>query len=744
MLGNDLKQALEKEEFRLFYQPKLDLDSGKVKGGEALIRWEHPERGLVSPAEFIPAAEETGLILPIGEWVLRTACEQNKTWQKEGIPPIVMSVNLSIRQLYQPNLVEMVKQILEETDLAPEYLELEITESMMMDIHHALDVMRELKSCGIHISMDDFGTGYSSLYYLNEFPVDKLKIDQSFVRNCTNDSKEGTIVKTIIAMAHQLKLDVVAEGVESKEHLIFLQRNLCNEAQGCLFSKPLPPKEFTQKYGEIEQIVTQSGIPKELSNQQWREEAFRTARQELVDTVRQQQGMILKYTKVNGKFIHTLCDGELLYRIGFIPEQILGKELSDFLPAQDAESKMKYYQRAWEGEDRVTYEGAANGVYYLASLRPVKRRGQVVEVIASCIDITERKQIEEKLKVSEAKYRFITENMMDLIGVLDKNGIIQYASPSHYMVLGLSPQEYEGKAAFDFVHPDDIQDIQEQFYYMVSTKKPSQGECRYKDVHGKWVYLETKGTPVLGADGEVEHVIVVSRDISERKKIDEFIRKKEKLSVVGQLAAGVAHEIRNPITSIKGFLQILQREIDPKYTEMMLTEINGVEKIIKEFLSLAAPQVNSVSAVPIVDLVEDVVTLFKTQTIMNNVHILEDIEPTLPLIHCDEDQIKQVFLNILQNSLEAMADGGVIRIEVSRHDTKRVRFRFIDQGCGIPEERLKKMAEPFYSTKEKGIGIGLMISEKIVEEHGGTITFESSVNQGTKVDVILPYDQKNR
>ena len=231
-LKMELWKALENEEFQLYYQPKLDLTSGKMIGVEALIRWNHPEKGFISPGEFIPLAEETGLIIKIGEWVLRTACVQTKVWQEARLPSIQTSVNLSVLQLYQPNLVEMVHTILVETGVNPKYLEFEITENMLIDSDHTLRVLKELKGLGVKISLDDFGTGYSSFHYLREAPIDKIKIDQSFVRNCTFDSNDEIIVKTIVAMAHQLKVEVVAEGVELKEQLIFLQRSLCNEAQG--------------------------------------------------------------------------------------------------------------------------------------------------------------------------------------------------------------------------------------------------------------------------------------------------------------------------------------------------------------------------------------------------------------------------------------------------------------------------------------------------------------------------------
>ncbi|HSO58410.1 MAG TPA: EAL domain-containing protein, partial [Paenisporosarcina sp.] len=239
-LEMDLYKAIEMEELMLHYQPQFHLSTGEYIGNEALIRWNHPKRGLVSPFHFIPIAEETGLIIPIGEWVLKTACAQNKAWQMAGFPPIVVSVNLSSRQFAQTNLVEVVERILAETKLEAKYLDLEITESMTMDVDRTISILQSLKKLGVKISIDDFGTGYSSLSYLKEFPIDCLKIDQSFIRDCDLDQSNATIVKTIISMAHHLNIQVIAEGVETKAHLDFLQQNLCDAVQGYLLSKPIP------------------------------------------------------------------------------------------------------------------------------------------------------------------------------------------------------------------------------------------------------------------------------------------------------------------------------------------------------------------------------------------------------------------------------------------------------------------------------------------------------------------------
>jgi EAL domain-containing protein (putative c-di-GMP-specific phosphodiesterase class I) len=212
---------------------------------EALVRWQHPTNGLIPPMQFIPLAEETGLIVPIGEWVLRTACARNKSWQEQGLPPLCISVNLSARQFAYENLLQDVARALNETGLDAAFLELEITESMVMhDPEHAIELLNNLKAMGISISIDDFGTGYSSLSYLKRFPIDSLKIDRSFIKDLPLDGNDAAITQAIIAMAHGLKLKVIAEGTETGEQLSFLRAHECDEMQGYYFSKPLPEREF--------------------------------------------------------------------------------------------------------------------------------------------------------------------------------------------------------------------------------------------------------------------------------------------------------------------------------------------------------------------------------------------------------------------------------------------------------------------------------------------------------------------
>ncbi|MHC5675134.1 putative bifunctional diguanylate cyclase/phosphodiesterase [Nostoc sp.] len=240
-LENQLHGALERNEMLVYYQVLIDLRSGQVTAMEALVRWQHPTLGLISPAKFIPIAEANGLIVPIDQWVLRTACAQNRAWQLAGFTPIRISVNLSARQFEQPNLVEIVSQILEETGLKASYLELEVTESFLMgDIDRSVKILKQLRELGIWLALDDFGTGYSSLNYLKRFPVNMLKIDRSFIQDVMSNPDSAAITDAIIALAKSLRLKITAEGVETQEQLEYLQMRGCHEGQGFYFSRPLP------------------------------------------------------------------------------------------------------------------------------------------------------------------------------------------------------------------------------------------------------------------------------------------------------------------------------------------------------------------------------------------------------------------------------------------------------------------------------------------------------------------------
>ncbi|MEI6331497.1 MAG: two-component system response regulator [Pseudanabaena sp.] len=248
-LENDLQRALKQQEFITYYQPIINLATEKISGFEALVRWQHPDRGLVSPAEFIPCMEETGLIVPVGIMILKQACQQLKAWHEQGWTELTMSVNLSVRQFACPTLLEDIDRVLTETEVDPTCLKMEITESAIMDnAQAAIAILEQLRSRHIQISIDDFGTGYSSLGYLHRFPVDNLKIDRSFVSQIQSDKRKYQVVDTIVSLSKQLQLSIIAEGIETTEQLQWLQQVGCEFGQGYLFSKPLPADDIAAKF----------------------------------------------------------------------------------------------------------------------------------------------------------------------------------------------------------------------------------------------------------------------------------------------------------------------------------------------------------------------------------------------------------------------------------------------------------------------------------------------------------------
>ena len=261
-MENGLRRAIDRDELVLHYQPQLNLRTGEIIGAEALVRWQHPEKGLVMPGEFISLAEESGLIVPLGEWVMRRACTQNKAWQDEGLPPVTVAVNLSARQFAAQDVVQMAGAILDETGLAPNYLELELTESAVMaDADAFIHATERLKGLSITLSIDDFGTGFSSLSHLRRFAIDRLKIDQSFVRDVATDPNSAAIALAVISLAHSLKLSAIAEGVETEAQLNFLRARGCDEMQGFHFSRPVPAADFGRLLRERRKLAFSADAP---------------------------------------------------------------------------------------------------------------------------------------------------------------------------------------------------------------------------------------------------------------------------------------------------------------------------------------------------------------------------------------------------------------------------------------------------------------------------------------------------
>jgi two-component system, sporulation sensor kinase E len=352
--------------------------------------------------------------------------------------------------------------------------------------------------------------------------------------------------------------------------------------------------------------------------------------------------------------------------------------------------------------------------------------------------IYERTRAEKLLEESEQRYKSLYENNPDGICSFDLEGNFISVNPATERITGYPAAELLYKSMKSMIVPQDVEQWQHYF------GKALQGETEIHLVSflhklGHPVSLSLLNVPII-VNNEIAGVYVIFKDISEEIRAEEMLIKSEKLSIIGQLAAGVAHEIRNPLTSLKGFVQLLKSKTNDHayYYDIMLSELERINFIVSEFLVIARPQAVNFQPKEVKGILTNTIALLHSQALMNNVQISARMKEPIPLILCDENQIKQVCINILNNSIDAMPNGGDIQVEVRAHGEDEIALVFTDFGAGIPEERLPRLGEPFYTTKEKGTGLGLMVSYRIIENHRGRINIQSQVNQGTVVEIILP------
>jgi two-component system sporulation sensor kinase A len=480
-------------------------------------------------------------------------------------------------------------------------------------------------------------------------------------------------------------------------------------------------------------------IARDITQHNKDRESLRVAQQDLRDTVRRQQGMTMKFRQMRGRFIHTLCDGELLYRLGYKPSHILGNDLYEIWPYHLAANIESYYSKAWNGEENVIYEATFRGITYLTSLRPIIENGRVVEVIGSSVDITERKQMETELRETKELLESFISNTTDAICVLDVRSRVISVNAAYEQIFGWQQDELLNRPLP--IYPDFLEEQRKEIYDMLRVGKQISGlETVRLRKDGQLVHVSMTKTPIKNEKGEIIGFAGITRDISERKRTEELLRKSDKLSVAGQLAAGLAHEIRNPLTSLRGFLQLLQSDMKGKqhYFEIMLSELDRINFIVSEFLVIAKPEVIQYKKSDLKDILQTVMALLDTQAVLCDVQLVLEFETDITELICSEMHLKQLFINLVKNAMEAIPKDGQIKMTVSLQGSDLIRVRTEDNGCGIPEERLKQLGEPFYTTKEKGTGLGLMMCFKIVEAHKGTITIQSQLGEGTIIDVFLP------
>lgn len=429
---------------------------------------------------------------------------------------------------------------------------------------------------------------------------------------------------------------------------------------------------------------------------------------------------------------------------GYDPMELVGHSFFQLIHHEDMKALLDFHftllteSETYALTHRIrTKDGDYRWVETLAKSVRHPETGYVEEIVSVSRDITYQKKAEEDLHHRADQYRKLIENSPDPI-IICKDGRWLYSNAAGLKLLGVSDREQMmGKTIYDFVHPAYHRIVEEQLSEVAHGKEVEGIEHKFIRLDGEVIDVEVKGVITYFQNEPAVHMLV--RDITEQKKTQELLQNSEKLTLVGQLAAGIAHEIRNPLTALKGFLQLIQTEGMEKkeYFSIMSSELARIELIVSELLVLAKPQSTYFQHRDLYTLIKHVVTLLDTEAIMKKVQILTDFEADIPLISCDENQLKQAFINFLKNGIEAMPQGGDIHIKV-RRDYDRVLIHFADQGCGIPEEKIPRLGEPFYTTKEAGTGLGLMVSNKIIQNHLGSVHLTSKLGVGTTVTVTLP------
>lgn len=425
---------------------------------------------------------------------------------------------------------------------------------------------------------------------------------------------------------------------------------------------------------------------------------------------------------------------------GWTRQEVVGQKLPT-IPQRLILEMEKIYEEVRRGRQILGHETAGyrkDGKLLDISVTysPVRNaKGKVVAISGIARDITERKKKDQEQKRLVA----ILEATSDFVATADTHGRVLYYNRAAREMLGIGEYEDISNITVPETHPEwATRIILNEGIPTAAREGMWSGETAFLNREGKEIAVWQVIIAHKSFAGEVEYYSTIARDISIRKQTEEFLRKSDKLAIAGQLAAGVAHEIRNPLTVLKGFVQLLQPKIDKKFFDIMISELDRINLIVSELLVLAKPQALHFQYEEMHTLLQDVVVLLDTQAIMSSVQIITEVASEVPPIKCERNQIKQVFINILKNAIEAMPSGGDIRIQVARQDAGNVLIRFIDQGEGIPQERLCKLGEPFYSNKEKGTGIGLTVSYKIIKDHRGSIQIISQVGKGTTVDIVLP------
>ncbi|EKN66724.1 sporulation kinase KinA [Neobacillus bataviensis LMG 21833] len=431
---------------------------------------------------------------------------------------------------------------------------------------------------------------------------------------------------------------------------------------------------------------------------------------------------------------------------GYTEDDVLGRTFEEF-PNPDTVKEIigaVKHGRAFHNMNTQRSHKDGTTLDIAVSYSPFRNlKGEIIAIIAVYRDITERLNMERELKRTRELYRLITENTTDMIKLYSKDKTIIYASPSHVKGIGYTPEQLFGKTVYDLILHEEKEHFECFYQELIEKGEPQLFQTKIKTGSNEVIDSETTVSPIFNEKNEVESYVTVSRNITDRVKNDDALRNLDRLSIIGQLAAGVAHEIRNPLTSLKGFSKLLMgtsnKEKQEDYLSIIMNELDRIDMIVNEFMSLAKPQAIQFERESLHSILESTVKILHPQALMHNVQIINHYHTNEVDLLCSPNQLKQVFVNFLKNAIESMQYGGSVHIDVQKVAKKRVLVSFSDEGIGIDAELMGYLGTPFYTTKDKGIGLGLTVSNKIIQEHNGTMKIESQLGKGTTVKVELNY-----
>ena len=778
-LGGELRRALETGELRLHFQPKLDLRDGTLAGVEALVRWQHPQRGLLPPLEFISLAEETGLIYPLTRWVLDAALQQQQVWRAMDLE-IPVAVNLSRRTIHDPQLPEMVAQLLKRWDAAPAGLLLELTESSLMtDPLRAAENLAQLQALGVRMSIDDFGTGYSSLASLKNLPVDELKIDQSFVQAMATDPSARAIVRSIIDLADALKLRVVAEGVEDRATWDVLASLGCDMAQGYFLSRPIAAAELEAWLAQVgpswleiaarpnvedplQERIRERGarlIAEEEFLARKQAEAALGATEERSRRALQAAGMgTWAWDVINDK--HT-WSSETEILSGLAPGEFDGSFETvtrvihpDDWPAFELEERASLAERR---DSLTTYRV----VWPDGSIRWLESNGRALyaadgtlqNITGTSLDITERKLAEQALRANEERFRkqymsfplptyswlqegdeFIMEDYNDAAeaaAVEDLSSLIGVRASERYAD---QPQLVADLHAC----------VRQQQTVRREMRFPAGGSGRERQLALTCVFVPPST------------VMVHSEDVTEARQAEqqrEAMAQSEKLRALGQMASGIAHDLNQSLMLVASYsdlaLEALVQdppdlaEVEDLLTTTSQAALDGGETVKRLLLFTRAAPDRDLQAVDLASIVREAAHLTaprwrdaaQVEGRPISLHVEAEGHPT---ILGSPAQLRELMTNVIFNAVDALPHGGTIRLRAAAEHGQGI-IEIVDSGVGMSTEVQERVFEPFFTTKgEGGTGLGLAMVFRIVEQHGGRIEVRSAPGAGTTFRITLP------